>query len=65
MTWDLTPYSYVDVRHSGENKSIGIKEVHINKKIGGKTLENQSKSNGMEKKEGTKKGQYHMGQIMS
>jgi hypothetical protein len=48
------------VRLSGENKrSIGIKEVHINNKIGGRTLENHSKNNGMEKKaekEGPKKG---------
>jgi hypothetical protein len=34
-----------------EKRSIGIKEVYINKKIGGRTLENQSRSNGMENKE--------------
>jgi hypothetical protein len=39
MIWDLTPYSFVGRCLSGEKKSIG-----------GRTLENQSRNNGIQKK---------------
>ena len=51
MIGDLTPCSFLGRSLSGEKKRcIGGKEVHINKKIVERTLENQSRSNGMEKK---------------